>query len=223
MGKNAHEERNVGRMIRVLLVDDHKILRDGLKALLEATDDVQVVATASHAEEALEQLRHEPDLVLLDISLPDKDGIWLAKQIRARKPNLPLLVLSMHADEKTVLKAIEAGVNGYTSKTIEGPELHRAIRTLVEGGSYLQNAVAPFVFNALRPQEPDESDSSLTRRELQVLEALSRGQSNREIAESLHVSVSTVKAILRATYSKLEVSGRTEAVAVALQRGLVSD
>ena len=88
MGKNAHEERNVGRMIRVLLVDDHKILRDGLKALLEATDDVQVVATASHAEEALEKLRHDPDLVVLDISLPDKDGIWLAKEIRKHKPDL---------------------------------------------------------------------------------------------------------------------------------------
>lgn len=214
-GKTARDLRT-----RVLLVEDHMVIREGLIKLLEGTDEVVVVDTAATAEEGLKKVHDDLDLVILDISLPGRDGIWLAGEIKAEYPSLPILVLTMHEQGSFVLRALEAGVDGYLTKWAGQAELLKAIRTIARNGSYLQTRVAPIVVDALRlrgaAREPQLSD-----REHQVAKCLVNGMSNTEIARKIRLSISTVKSDLRSLYAKLKVSCRTEAVATVLQQRLV--
>ncbi len=204
----------------VLLVDDHCILREGLTKLVEFGGEVIVSAAAATAEEGLSKVDSSIDLVIVDISLPDHDGTWLVKKIKAKNPTLPVLVLTMHSDTTTVLRALDSGADGYLTKDVQQPELLRAIRILIDGGSYIQDKVAPFVIGALRDKHK-EPEPALSQRETEIIQLLVEGKGNAHIADHLCLSVSTIKANLRKLYNKLNVSGRTEAVAVAVQRGLV--
>lgn len=206
--------------IKVLLVDDHSILREGLKRLLELDGEVVVESMVSTAEEGLRIASDRFDLAIIDISLPGENGIWLVRQLRAKIPNLPLLVLTMHTETATVMEALEAGADGYLTKNVEGQEMLKAIRVLVNGGSYIQARVAPQVIGALRKRN-NEPELEFSDRETDIIKLLVAGQTNSEIAGEICLSVSTVKANLRTLYQKLGVSGRTEAVVVAIQRGLV--
>lgn len=203
--------------IKVLFVEDHQVLREALIVLLECDDDVIVSDTASSAEEALKKIHKDIDLVILDLSLPGRDGIWLTRKIKAQNPNLPVLVLTMHDQPNFVLKALESGVDGYLTKWAGQQELLAAIRSLVENGSYLQARIAPLVVDALRQRE-SRRKFMFSEREREIARCLVKGLSNSEIAKTIRLSVSTVKSELRSLYSKLEVSCRIEAVAAVVEK-----
>lgn len=207
--------------LRVLLVEDHLVLREGLVKLLEQSDEVVVAATAANAEEALEKLSEELQLVILDLSLPGRDGIWLAAEIKKQRPDLPILVLTMHEQTDFIVKALRSGVDGYLTKCAGHQELLRAIRAVVESGSYLQARLAPIVIDALRRRDTVRQ-VKFSEREERIARCLVRGLSNAEIAGLFRLSVSTIKSDLRSLYAKLKVTGRTEAVAVVVSKGLVS-
>ena len=219
-GKVASQER---KEIYVLLVDDHQILRDGVKSLMEATPDVRVVAMANTAKEALQKLEQTTiDVVITDMSLPDESGIWLVSKIRSQWPELPIQILSMHSEPDQVVQALEAGATGYMTKIADKHELLEAIRTVAAGNSYLQPRIAPYVISALRSTNGKETlKNKLTSRDMSLLRALAEGCSNRDIGEQLHISVSSVKTALRGLYKKLDVSSRTEAVVVAMREGVL--
>ena len=208
------------RSTRVLVVEDQRVLREALVLLLEDSDDVIVSGTASSAEEALRKIDNKLDLVILDISLPGRNGIWLTKEIKKIRPNLPVLVLTMHDQSEFVLRALESGVDGYLTKSAGQQEILKAIDSLAGKGSYLQARIAPLVVDALRCREQTRRRVRFSEREREIASCLVKGLSNPEIAEKIRLSVSTVKSDLRSLYSKLQVSTRTEAVAVVVQKGL---
>ena len=207
------------RKISVLLVEDHQVLRDSLTVLLKGAGDIVVQDAVATAGEALQKLSRDIDLVILDISLPDRDGIWLTRKIKALYPRLPVLVLTMHEGENFVISALEAGVDGYLTKWAGQQELLRAIRAVARDGSYLQTRIAPLVVQALRRREARRR-TAFSDREHEIAKCLVNGLSNSEIAERIRLSVSTVKSDLRSLYSKLEVSGRSEAVAAVVEKGI---
>jgi DNA-binding NarL/FixJ family response regulator len=206
---------------KVLLVEDHLVIREGLIKVLEGTDDVIVSDTAATAEEGLMKVHDDLDLVILDISLPGRDGIWLAGEIKAKHPSLPILILTMHEQASFVLRALKAGVDGYLTKWAGQTELLKAVRTTARNGSYLQTRVAPLVVNALR-RRGTTPELLFSDREHQIAKCLVNGMSNTEIASQIRLSISTVKSDLRSLYAKLEVSCRTEAVAMVVQKGIVT-
>ena len=207
------------RKISVLLGEDHQVLRDSLTVLLKSTADIEVRDAVATAEEALSKLSRELGLVILDISLPGRDGIWLTRKIKSLYPRLPVLVLTMHEGEHFVISALEAGVDGYLTKWAGQQELLRAIRSVARNGSYLQTRIAPLVVQALRQREA-RRHTAFSDREAEIARCLVKGLSNSEIAERIRLSVSTVKSDLRSLYSKLEVSGRSEAVAAVVEKGI---
>jgi DNA-binding NarL/FixJ family response regulator len=203
-------------------VDDHRIVRDGLKGLLEQGGDVLVVATAGTASEGLVKLRdHQPEVVVTDFPMPDHDGLWLLKEIKANHIDIPVIVLSMYDDSATVVSSIEAGASGYLPKSAEPSEVLAAIKAVHAGGSYVHPQVALHLIGAVRHREEAPADPKLSARELAVLTRLAEGRPNQEIADELHLSLSTVKAHLRAAFRKLNVSTRTELVIEAIRRGLI--
>ena len=218
-GSQAGLAPSAERKFRVLLVEDHQVLRDSLTVLLKSTGDVIVRDAVATAEEALPKLCPELDLVILDISLPGRDGIWLTRKIKSIYPRLPVLVLTMHEGENSVISALEAGVDGYLTKWAGQSELLRAIRAVAHHGSYLQTRIAPLVVQALRQREA-RRHSTFSDREHEIARCLVKGLSNSEIAERIRLSVSTVKSDLKSLYSKLDVSGRTEAVAAVVEQGI---
>jgi len=213
--------------IRVLVVEDHVVLREALIMLLESCDGLVVSDKAATAEEALRKIHSDLDLVILDISLPGRDGIWLTRKIKEVNPCLPVLVLTMHDQPSFVLKALQSGVDGYLTKWAGRQELLRAVHSVAGKGSYLQERIAPLVVEALQQRRRRSlsfgegvREHSFSERELEIARCLANGLSNSEIAKRIRLSVSTVKASLRSLYSKLKVTCRTEAVAALVQRGL---
>jgi DNA-binding NarL/FixJ family response regulator len=214
--------------IRVLVVEDHLVLREALIILLESSEGVVVSDSAATAEEALRKIHVGLDLVILDISLPGRDGIWLTRKIKERSPGLPVLVLTMHDQPDFVLKALESGVDGYLTKWVGRQELLQAVSSVAGNGSYLEARVAPLVVDELRRRgrkhfgsQKKNRELMLSEREREIARSLVMGLSNSEIASRISLSVSTVKAGLRSLYSKLKVTCRTEAVAVVVQKELV--
>ncbi|MGI8622823.1 MAG: response regulator [Solirubrobacteraceae bacterium] len=205
--------------IRVVLADDNVVIRQGVAALLGATDDIEVVAEAATGREAVERAReHRPDVILLDIRMPVMDGIEAARQL-AR--DFKVVMLTYSEEEHLVTGAIQAGARGYlVHGRFEAPELARAVRDVAGGATVLSPAVTPLVFEAVRrgPQTTfdEEGPGSLTAREREVMGLLARGRSNRDIAGELFLTPKTVKNHLRNVYMKLGVSGRAEATALWL-------
>lgn len=206
--------------INVLLVDDHYILREGVKALIESESEIKVVACAATAQEGLAKaLSFTIDVALIDYSLPDYDGVWLLQRLRTQKPDLPVLVLSMHTDRDIVVRALSEGAAGYLPKSVETSELLTAIRAVCQGGSYLHPTIAPHLLGALRKGTKDFPSVELSERELHILQRAAEGWSNQRIADELFLSISTIKSDLRDLFRKLNASTRTEVVAEAIRRG----
>jgi len=205
--------------LRVLIVDDHPMVRAGLRSMLSG-DEVEVVGEAGSGAEAVEQaVALGPELVLLDLELPDMDGVETLTRLKARAPRAAVLMVSMHADPSMVRRAVEAGAAGYVLKGIGRRELLAAVRAVRNGGSVLD----PSLLRALANPAPAESIpvDALTRVELDTLALLAAGLTNREIAERMRWSVGTVKKYVQRILEKLNVSDRTQAAVVAVRQGLV--
>ncbi len=201
--------------IRILIVDDHYIVRMGLSALVNTEPDMEVVAEAADGNEALALFaRHEPDLLLLDLRMPSKGGIQTIAEIRGRFPDARILVLSAFDGDEDIYRALHAGAQGYVLKNTTGDKLIPALRTVAAGQTWIPSDVASqLALRKIREQ--------LTSRELDVLRELAKGLANKEIADSLNISEHTVKDHLKSILGKLHVADRTEAVTTAIQRGII--
>lgn len=210
--------------IRVLLADDHVLVRQGTRELLEQAGDIEVVAEAGTGKEAVQlAAEHVPDVAVMDISMPELDGIEATRQIKARNPGVAVLVLTAYDDDQYIFALLEAGAAGYLLKDVQASELVRAIRSVHMGESILHPAIARKVINrfaraASKPQDEDLIEP-LSTREMEVLKLAARGMTNREIAEELFISTRTVQVHLSNIFSKMGVGSRTEAVLLALKKG----
>jgi DNA-binding NarL/FixJ family response regulator len=204
--------------IRILIIDDHPVVRDGLKGMLAGHAEFDVIGEAADGAQAVDLCaRLAPQVALMDLRMPQMDGVEAITRIRSRQPGVYILVLTTYDTDADILRAIEAGATGYILKDAPREDLYRAIRSTAQGQSYLSPTVATRLMSQLRAPE----EASLSQRELDVLGWVGRGSSNKEIAQSLHISEATVKSHLLHIFSKLGVNDRTQAVTLALQKGLI--
>jgi DNA-binding NarL/FixJ family response regulator len=224
--KTTHERRQ-SKKIRVMLADDHPLLRQALREVLEKQPDIDVIAEASDGEEAVKSATElVPDAVIMDISMPNLNGLEATRRIKARCPAIGILVLTVHSDNEHILSILQAGAGGYLTKSVYGDEVVHALRALVCGETVLTRSVSQEIFkyafrHIVKPAKLDTCEQ-LSARELDVLNMAAKGISNKDIALSLGLSVRTVKAYLADIFLKLDVASRTEAVMVSLKRGIIS-
>ena len=203
--------------LRVMLVDDHEIVRDGIKAMLDTQDDIVVTAQAGSVQEAIDEAaRTRPDVVVMDVRLADGSGIEATRQIRADHPETKVLMLTSFADDEALFSSIMAGASGYVLKQVKSGELLRAIRAVGAGDSLLDPGVTTAVLDRLRKGKhllKDEKLARLSPQEERILTLVADGRTNREIGEELHLAEKTVKNYVSSILSKLEVARRAEAAA----------
>jgi DNA-binding NarL/FixJ family response regulator len=204
--------------IRLVIADDHLVVRAGLRAMLGAHPDVDVVGEATTGAQAIDLAdRLRPDVVLMDLRMPEVDGVAATARIRERQPDVHVLVLTTYDTDADILKAIEAGATGYLLKDATRDELVRAVRAAATGTSVLAPAVASRLMGRLRAP----GHEALSAREIEILAQVARGRTNKEIAAALFISEATVKTHLLHIFAKLDVQDRTQAVTVALDRGIL--
>jgi DNA-binding NarL/FixJ family response regulator len=204
--------------VRVLLADDHVVVRTGLRAILDSSDDVEVVGEAGDGAEAIAlALQLRPDVVLMDLRMPEVDGVSATARLREADRGVPVLVLTTYDADADIFRAIEAGATGYLLKDATRDELLGAIRATAAGRS----ALAPRVAARLVDRARTPARAALSTREIEVLEHVARGYTNKEIARALHVSEATVKTHLLHFFAKLDVDDRTQAVTAALDGGVL--
>ncbi len=210
--------------MKVIVCDDQSIIRDGLKMLLTLERDIEVIGLAQDGAEAVELVaRKPPDLVLMDLKMPGMNGIEATRQIRAKYPNVKVLVLTTYDDDEWVFDAIRAGASGYLLKDTPRDQVIQAVRGTLEGKSFVDPAVAGKLLNQVASQQTQPATlitDKLTEREVDVLRLLARGLNNADIAERLHLSEGTVRNHVSAIFAKLDVSDRTQAAVIAIQHGL---
>jgi len=207
-------------LIRVLIADDHTVLRHGLRMILEGAEGIVVVGEAADGAEAVAQARSlQPDVVLMDVNMPALDGIEATKRIRAALPQVRVLMLTISDKDRDLLAALRAGARGYLLKSAESGEVVEAIRHVAAGEAILPPALAARVLDELTMPAP--STPSLTDREQEVLGLIAQGLANKEIAARLHISENTVKTHVRHILEKLGLRSRAEAAAYAVREGLV--
>jgi len=226
-------------MIRILLADDHPIVREGLRAVLETQADFEVIAEAARGDEALRlALALQPDILLLDLEIPILDGVETIRRLRQQQPAARIIVFTAFDNDERIIHAVQAGANGYLLKGAPREEIFKAIRITMEGGSLLQPVVASKLLRHMGHQPPDTGLQSsfshhlttqrvppyeaLTERELEVLNLLAQGMPNKEIASQLVISERTAKFHVSSIMGKLGATNRTEAVSLAAQKGLIT-
>ena len=206
--------------IRILLVDDHQVVREGLRRMLELEEDTEVVGEASNVDEALEQAdRLNPDIVLMDIEMPGKDGVEATRLLKEKQATCEVIMLTLY--EEYLVQAIEAGAAGYLLKDVKRDELVRAIRAAHEGRSPLNISISRGLFNEFATSIKGSDQSYLTERELVILRLIANGTTTKEIGKQLFLSEATVKREVRHILEKFGVRNRSEAVAEAYKRKLV--
>jgi len=213
--------------VRLLLVDDHEVVRSGLRMLLDSEQDVEIVGEAGTAEEALRAVQElEPDVVLMDIGLPDLSGIEAATRIREIRPQVAVVALTIHEDKEYFFRMLDAGASGYVPKRAAPEELLTAIRAAAKGEVYLYPSLATLLVKDYMGQDPDDREArilnGLTERELEVLGHLADGASNSEIGETLQISPKTVARHRENIMRKLNLHSRTELVKYAIRKGIIS-
>jgi len=209
-------------VIRILIVDDHAVVREGLRAFLELQDGMDVVGEAADGEAAIaEAERLRPDVILMDLVMPKLDGVGAMRALRSRTPAAKVVVLTSFLEDERLLPAIQAGAAGYMLKNAEPAELARAIRTAVSGETLLDPAVAAQLVHAIADGSRLPQQETLTRREHQVLELIAHGRSNKRIALELGIAEKTVKTHVGHVLAKLGVADRTQAALLAVREGLV--
>lgn len=211
--------------LRILLVDDHGIVRAGLRSLLEAQPDIEVVGEAVRGEEGVEKaLQLRPELVLMDIALPEMNGIEATRLIKEQAPDIQVLVLTMHDDEEFFFPVLRAGASGYILKGAEPQELLYAIQVVSQGQVFLSPAVAKAIlgdFVMAGTGQEDEKYNTLTPREREVLRLAAGGRTNREMAETLFLSIRTVEKYRQAVMNKLGLSRREQLTKYAIRKGII--
>ncbi len=210
-------------MIKVLTVDDHKIVRDGLKQILAETSDIKVVDEAKDGGEALSKVReNDYDVVLLDISLPDTDGLEVLKLVKKEKAKQVVLMLSMYPEEQYAVRALKAGAAGYLTTDTAAEELIAAIRKIAKGGKYVTLSLAEKLAAYLDTDAQDAPHEALSAREFQVMRLIGEGKSVGEIAEELFLSVKTVSTYRTRILEKMEMSKNAEIMRYAIKQGIVT-
>jgi DNA-binding NarL/FixJ family response regulator len=206
---------------RLLLVDDHTIVREGLKRILEATPEGWVITEESSGFQALDSLRRAPfDLAIVDISMPGMSGLELIRRIRAEFPALPVLVLSMHAEEEYALRAFKAGANGYVTKDSASAELLRAVRKVLQGGAYVTTSLAERVVQQLNGSVEVPRHAKLSNRELEVLRRIVAGQRSTDIARALNLSVKTISTHKTRIMDKLQLDSTAALIRYGMEHRL---
>lgn len=206
-----------------MIADDHSMIREGLKNLLELDGDIQVISEAVDGEDCLDKLQVvKPDVLLLDINMPKKNGLEVLKSLKSKRSKLKVLVLTVHNEIEYLMKAVDIGVNGYVLKDYESAELKKAIFTVAEGETYIQPSLIP-ALNAkmIETNKDAEKIKSLTKRELDVLKLLAVGMFNKEVGKRLEISERTVKNHVSNIFKKLGVTDRTQAAVFAIRNNLV--
>lgn len=215
--------------IKVILVDDHQIVRDGIKALIAGEREIDIIGEASGGSELLDLLKvKEPHVLLMDINMPDISGIDLARTIYSDYPGIRVLMLSMHISEEFIFNAIEAGVKGYLPKTTTRQELVEAIKSIANGGEYFNNTVSDILLKSYirktqsGSRDKDERHIQLTKRELEIIKLYAEGMSNQEIADKLFISIRTVESHKNNIMNKLELKSTVDLVKYAIRNNIVS-
>ena len=195
--------------INIMITDDHSMIREGLKNLLELDGDIKVIAEAENGEDCLDKLKtFRPDVLLLDINMPKMNGLEVLKALKDRKSKVKVLVLTVHNETEYLMKAVDIGINGYVLKDSESAELKKAIFTIADGETYIQPSLIPAL-------------NSLTKREMEVLKEMAVGKFNRDIAKEMKISERTVKNHISSIFKKLEVTDRTQAAVFAIRNNII--
>jgi DNA-binding NarL/FixJ family response regulator len=209
--------------IHIIVADDHPVVRDGLVAILSTQPDFEVIAEAAGGAEAVQQvLALQPDVLLLDLAMPEMDGVAVLKQLKSAAIKTRVVVFTAFDTDERILDAVQAGAQGYLLKGAPRDELFNAVRVVYGGGSLLQPLVASKLLRQVSHQEQVAEENDLTPRELEVLQLMAQGLQNKEIAADLVISERTVKFHVSSILSKLGAGNRTEAVRLAAQQGLVN-
>lgn len=210
--------------VKIMITDDHSMIREGLKNLLELDGDIEVIAEAENGEECLEKLSTvKPDVLLLDINMPKMNGLQVLQSLKDRKSKIKVLVLTVHNETEYLMKAVDIGINGYVLKDSESAELKKAIFAIVDGEDYIQPSLIPALNSKMILKNEDEIKiEALTKREMQVLKELAVGKFNRDIAKEMEISERTVKNHISSIFKKLDVTDRTQAAVFAIRNNLIT-
>ncbi len=213
--------------VKLLLVDDHPIVRSGLRMLFLSEPGMQIVGEAGSGEEAIEAVRRlQPDVVIMDVSMPGMNGIEATRRIKAAHPQTAVLALTMYEDEQYFFEMLNAGASGYIPKRAAPDDLVSAIRVVAEGNVFLYSTLARFLIRDMAERagdEPEEGADVLTAREREVLTCIAEGMTNREIAEALVISIKTVERHRENIMAKLDMHNRVELVKYAIKKGLIAE
>ena len=206
--------------INIMITDDHSMIREGLKNLLELDGDIKVIAEAENGEECLDKLKtFRPDVLLLDINMPKMNGLEVLKALKDRKSKVKVLVLTGHNETEYL---VDIGINGYVLKDSESAELKKAIFTIADGETYIQPSLIPALNSKMIQKNEDELKiDALTKREMEVLKEMSVGKFNRDIAKEMKISERTVKNHISSIFKKLEVTDRTQAAVFAIRNNII--
>lgn len=208
---------------KVMIVDDHSLIREGLKQLLEFDGSIEIVGEASNGVECLEKLDDvNPEVLLLDINMPEKNGIEVLKEMKTKDSPIKVLILTVHNELEYLIEAIEIGVDGYILKDSQSAELKKAIQAVLEGENYIQPSLIPALNNQLVNRDIEKDKINLlTNRELEVLIQVANGMFNKEIATNLNISERTVKNHISNIFKKIDVSDRTQAAVFAIKNNII--
>lgn len=209
--------------IKVMLTDDHALMREGIKHLLEFDGSIKVIEEASDGIECLQKLEKiHPDILLLDINMPEMNGIEVLEELKRREDPLKVLILTVHSEVEYLVKAVDIGANGYILKDSGSSELKQAINVIMSGESYIQPSLLPALNSRLINRDVDQDKlQTLTKRELEILTQVAGGMFNKEIAVNLNISERTVKNHISNIFRKIDVSDRTQAAVFAIRNNIV--
>lgn len=209
-------------MIRIVIADDHELIREGVKKILRGPKDMRIVGEAADLEHTIELLGQlSPDIVILDISLPGHEGLEGLAEIRQRFPLIPVLILSMYPEERFAIRALKTGAFGYITKAMAAEELIRAIRKIISGGAYVSPRLADLLATDMREPIPAVPHHGLTERELQVVAMLGAGKQTKQIAAELAISISSVNTYRVRIFRKMGLTSNAAVIRYALEHGLV--